>query len=165
MGFITDYQYREPSTVMDCSDGVHAIKIKSVSLKTTKQTNKQFIEIVYAVKDSNNQPYVDRIVEGDYFDVNLSRFFDAFEIGVGDWAFANWVDKIGSAYFEHKKDTYTDKNGNTHETNKAEIKYYIKLENKKTPPVQPNQPQQPNPAVPTFDALKPQDNKYGDFNF
>lgn len=49
----------------------------------------------------------DYIVEGDYFNNNMSRFFDAFpQIETGDFNFITWVGCVGACKFKKDAEGY-----------------------------------------------------------
>lgn len=120
MAWITDYQPTEYNKVFDCTDGDHLIRIKEAK-PMTSQSQKNMVIITYVVQGSNGIPYVDRIVSGDYFDSNMTRFFDAFKIERGNFNFQSWIGKEATAHFEHRVSEFTDKNGNKKTSNKSEL--------------------------------------------
>lgn len=120
MSYINDYKPAEYNTVFDCKDGDHKIRIKEAK-EVMSRTQKPMIVISYMVQDSNGVPYVDRIVAGDYFDQNMTRFFDAFKIDRGNFNFSTWIGKEAAAHFEHRVSEFVDNNGQNRSTNKAEM--------------------------------------------
>lgn len=120
MSYINDYVPQEYNTVFDCPDGDHKIRIKEAKEEVSK-TGKKMIAITYLVQGSNSVPFVDRIIEGDYFNVNITRFFDAFRIDRGQFNMNLWIGKEAMAHFEHRVSEYTDKNGQVKTSNKSEM--------------------------------------------
>jgi hypothetical protein len=120
MAWINDYKPTNYGMSFDVVDGDHRIKITKAREDMTK-TQKPMIVVEYAVQGSNGVPFVDRIVSGEYFDSNMTRFFDAFKIDRGNFNFAAWSGKEATAHFEHRVSEYVDNNGQNRTTNKAEM--------------------------------------------
>lgn len=104
MGFINNYQYE--SYTFDVADGEYSVLIQKAEVVTSK-TGKQMIEVTMRVGD-RGLLYTERYVEGDYFNQNISKFFDAFQIQHGNFNFSAWVGAKGRATFAHKEESYTD---------------------------------------------------------
>lgn len=118
-----DYQYTDYQKSFDVPDGDHQIIILGAKDVVSK-TGKNMIEIQYKVIGSNNVPYVDRMVEGEYFGANMSRIFDVFGIQPGNFNYMTWRNKSAYAHFEHRPNTFTDNNGNTKTVMKADLIYF-----------------------------------------
>lgn len=119
-----DYKYTQyTKQQFDCPDGDHRVKIIKAG-EVVSKSGKQMIEITYKVEDSNGVNFVDRMVEGEYFDANMSRIFDVFGIPIGNWNYPSWIGKIALAHFEHKDETFTDKNGVERTVSKANLIYF-----------------------------------------
>ena len=120
--FIQDFQYTPDYAIaFDCPDGEHAVKILDAKETTTKK-GVPMIEVQLTVQDSNKVPYIERLVAGDYFQRNMSRFFDAFKIVRGNFAFQSWRGKLGRGVFQHEKQTYIGNDGMERTVNKAIMK-------------------------------------------
>lgn len=117
-----DYQYEAYSKSFDVGDGDHRVQILAAKDVTSK-TGKNMIEVRYKVENSNGVDFVDRIIEGEYFNKNMSRFFDVFGILKGDFNYQHWIGKVAVAHFEHKPETYTS-NGEEKTVNKATLVYW-----------------------------------------
>lgn len=120
--FIQDFQYTPDYAIaFDCPDGEHAVKILDAKETTTKK-GVPMIEVQLTVQDSNKVPYIERLVAGDYFQRNMSRFFDAFKIVRGNFAFQSWRGKVGRGVFQHEQQTYISNDGTERTVNKAIMK-------------------------------------------
>lgn len=138
--WITDYQPEQYGQSFDVADGDHKIRIKEAKVEQTSN-KKNMIVVVYYVQGSNNVPFTDRIVEGDYFNQNMTRFFDAFKIQHGNFNFGTWIGKEATARFEHRVNTFTDKNGMQRTVNRAElVKMYTPEVATPTAPSTPAEP-------------------------
>lgn len=133
MAWINDYKPTSYGMSFDVADGDHKIKITKAAEQMTK-TNKPMLVIEYAVQGSNGVPFIDRIVSGEYFDSNMTRFFDAFKIDRGNFALNSWIGKEATAHFEHRVSEFIDQNGQTRSTNRAEM---TKLYTENPAPVAP----------------------------
>lgn len=120
MAWINDYKPTNYGMSFDVADGDHRIKITKAREDMTK-TQKPMIVVEYAVQGSNGVPFVDRIVSGEYFDSNMTRFFDAFKIDRGNFNFSTWIGKEATAHFEHRVSEFMDQNGQTKTVNRAEM--------------------------------------------
>ena len=142
--FIQDFQYTSDYAIsFDCPDGEHAVKILDAKETTTKK-GVPMIEVQLTVQDSNKVPYIERLVAGDYFQRNMSRFFDAFKIVRGNFAFQSWRGKWGRGVFQHEKQTYIGNDGMERTVNKAIMKELIveQPNAQGTPQAQNTQPRQ-----------------------
>lgn len=145
MGFINNYQYEDYSKTFDVEDGDHTVIIMGAQVKPT-QTGKQMIEVSLLVPKANNSIYIERYVEGDYFNQNLSKFFDAFGLKAGNFNFATWVKKTGTGHFIHKEETFINKQGMQQTVNKCRMQYLLVPEKEQFSediPYQQTQPQFP----------------------
>lgn len=122
----SDYQYKDYSLSFDCKDGENKTKIKSVKDVVSKKTNKNMIELHLVVDNSNGVEFIDRIVEGEYFDINMSKFFDAYSIPVGNFNYNSWIGKTATGVFEHREESYMDNYGIERTTNKVVLTRYLK---------------------------------------
>ena len=143
-----DWQYEPYGKKFEVADGDHRVAILSAKDVMSK-TGKNMIEITYKAEDSNGLPFIDRIVEGEYFNSNMSRILDVFKITRGDWNYNSWRNKIAYAHFEHKDETYTDSNGNTKTVSKANLVYsHNNVPDAASAPVQQNVPAQQDDGFP-----------------
>ena len=123
--FIQDFQYTSDYAIaFDCPDGEHAVKILDAKETTTKK-GVPMIEVQLTVQGSNKVPYIERLVAGDYFQRNMSRFFDAFKIVRGNFAFQSWRGKLGRGVFQYEQQTYVGNDGMERTVNKAIMKELI----------------------------------------
>lgn len=142
--FIQDFQYTSDYAIsFDCPDGEHAVKILDAKETTTKK-GVPMIEVQLTVQGSNKVLYIERLVAGDYFQRNMSRFFDAFKIVRGNFAFQSWRGKLGRGVFQHEKQTYIGNDGMERTVNKAIMKELIveQPNAQGTPQAQNTQPRQ-----------------------
>lgn len=125
--FINDYVPEEYKKGFDCSDGEHSVRIGAVRVCNAKSGN-QMIEVALKVDDLPEW-YIERYVAGEYFNKNITRFFDAFGIQRGNFNFESWKGAKAVAFFAHEQSEYTDSYGNTKTSNKAVLKYFVLNEN------------------------------------
>ena len=92
------------------------------------------LEVSLLVEGANNVPYIERYVEGDYFNRNMSRFFDAFGIQRGNFNYPTWVNKRSVGHFEHKQESYQGASGEWKNVNRAVMKYLIVSDNNQSVP-------------------------------
>ena len=131
--FINDYRQEDYSKqYFDVEDGNHDIKVVSATIKTSK-TGKQMIEVTYAVKECMQFPYIENYVEGEYFNKNMTRFFDAFGIQPGNFNFQQWIGKKAVGCFEHRMESYTAKDGSQKTLNKCHMSYLVVQQNQPAP--------------------------------
>lgn len=126
MSFINDYTPEEYKVAFNCSDGKHEMVIRGARTAESS-TGKQMLEVGFGVKEGSNlitASYVERFVEGEYFNQNITRFFDAFEIQRGNFDFKTWVGKMGAGEFVHTSSNWTDSHGQPKTTVKCECKYF-----------------------------------------
>lgn len=129
MSFISDYK-PTTSTFFDVADGDHTMTIKGARItQTTKGT--QIIEVGCMV-GSCPVVYVEKLIEGEYFDKVATMFFDAFKIDRGNFDFKVWVGKSALGHFEHIQESYV-KDGVEKTINKAVRKYFIFDNHNSTP--------------------------------
>lgn len=124
MSFTNSYQYEEYGQFFDCPDGDLAVKVLSAK-ETTAKSGARMLEVNLLVDGANNVPYVERYVEGEYFNRNMSRFFDAFGIPRGNFNYPTWVNKRAVGHFEHKQESYQSAGGEWKNVNRAVMKYLI----------------------------------------
>lgn len=125
MSWINDYRYTaDYGIAFEVPDGEHKVKILEVK-ETTSKKGVPMLEIKLQVWDSNFIPYVERIVGNEYFDKNMSRFFDAFNIVPGNFAFQSWRGKVGKGIFHHETQSWTDNNGALKQIKKSVMKSLI----------------------------------------
>ena len=120
---MNNYQPEEWKKSFDVADGDHVVTITKVENKVSK-TGLNMHVVQYSVEGSNGEPFIDRICEGEYYNKNMTRFFDAFQIQRGNYNFASWINKKAYAHFEHKEEEFTDQAGNKKKVNKANLVYF-----------------------------------------
>ncbi|GMO28643.1 MAG: hypothetical protein Ta2B_09490 [Termitinemataceae bacterium] len=76
---------------VEIKEGEYGATIKQVNERMSKNNN-QLIEISLVINGIN---FFYHLVEGEYFNRNATRFFDAFRIRHGDWDYQNWIGKRG----------------------------------------------------------------------
>lgn len=130
MSFTNSYQYEEYGQVFDCPDGDLPVKILSAK-ETTAKSGSRMLEVSLLVDGANNVPYIERYVEGEYFNRNMSRFFDAFGIPRGNFNYPSWVNKRSVGHFEHKQESYQTASGEWKNVNRTVMKYLIVNDNNK----------------------------------
>lgn len=148
MSFINDYTPEEYKVAFNCSDGKHEMVIRGA--RTAKSsTGKQMLEVGFGVKEGSNlitASYVERFVEGDYFNQNITRFFDAFKIQRGNFDFKSWVGKMGAGEFVHSSSNWTDSYGQPKTTVKCECKYFYTEDTPEVQTAAKTEPIKQNPA-------------------
>jgi hypothetical protein len=140
MAFVNDYQPENYAVVFDCPDGDNQIMVAGARIAQTKTSGAQMLEIAFKVQGCPGF-YYERYVEGDYFNKNITKFFDALGITRGDFDFTHWKGKKGYAHFEHEVQEYINGYGEQKSVNKAVLKYLIV-------PVQDAAPATPTVKVP-----------------
>ena len=139
MAFISDYQPENYSVVFDCPDGDNEVMVAGARIAQAKASGAQMLEIAFKVKGCPGF-YYERYVEGEYFNRNITKFFDALGINRGDFNFDGWKGKRGVAHFEHEVQEYINGYGEQKSINKAIMKYLIV-------PAQDSAATVPNPAT------------------
>ena len=125
MGFKETYQYEDYGQFFDCPDGDLPVKILSAK-ETTAKSGNRMLEVNLLVDGAvNRTPYIERYVEGEYFNRNMSRFFDAFNIPRGNFNYQSWVNKSAVGHFEHKQESYQTASGEWKNVNRATMKYLL----------------------------------------
>ena len=104
--FVDDYKYQ--SAGFSVSPGEHEVIIRHAEVKQAK-AGRQLIEVMMEVPDGNGGAYIERYVEGEYFNAKISRFFDAFGLEPGNFSFSAWKGKRAIATFALEEDTYNGK--------------------------------------------------------
>ena len=145
MGFINTYQYEDYLKAFEVADGDHIVVIMGAQVKQA-QSGKQMLEISFMVPDAGNSIYIERYVEGDYFNQNMSKFFDAFGIQPGNFNFPTWAKKSGMGHFIHKEETFVDKQGVQKTVNKCRMQYLLVPEKEQFPEDIPYQQAAPRPS-------------------
>lgn len=106
----SDFQ-REEKERESAVTGKHRVVITDVSEGVTGQMSKNpgTPMIIVKVRPSGRHFSVThRIVKNDYFNRNMTSFFDAFpEIRFGDFSFLSWIGCEGAAMFKEDDRGYT----------------------------------------------------------
>lgn len=147
MAFINDYQPENYSVVFDCPDGDNEVMVAGARIAQAKASGAQMLEIAFKVKGCPGF-YYERYVEGDYFNKNITKFFDALGINRGDFNFDGWKGKKGKAHFEHEVQEYINGYGEQKSINKAIMKYLIVLAQDSAATTQPASRNPAQPPVP-----------------
>lgn len=114
MGF-NNFSYEEKEAFKPLAVGDYRIRIAEAE-KMQSKSGKDMLKLVFDVSGSKSKLY-HYIVDGEYFNSNVSRVFDAFpQIDKGNFNLASWVGKIGACHT--KQEEY---NGNVN----AKIHYFI----------------------------------------
>ncbi len=125
MSWINDFQYTSDYGItFDVPDGEHRVSILDAK-EAMSRKGAPMVEVRLQVTDSNSIPYVERIVAGEWFDRNMSRFFDAFKIVRGNFNYASWRGKTARGMFKHEQQTYTDIYGAQKTVNKSVMSMLI----------------------------------------
>jgi hypothetical protein len=115
MSVLDDYQpadYNEPTI----EKGEYQMKIVEVKERVSKNSGNELIEV--KLKNKNENQFFFYIVKNDFFNQNLTRFYDCFRIKRGERDFNNWLNSYGWAYVDKGK---PQNDGKTY----MEIKYLI----------------------------------------
>jgi len=100
MSIFSGYQPKEYG-MPEIEKGEHKLKIMSVVNKLSANNN-EMLEIKLINNDRHEFRFY--IVKGDYFDQNLTRFFDCFRIDYNSTDIRAWLGKVGKAYIDKNKD-------------------------------------------------------------
>lgn len=137
--FAQGYQPDENYNGTHLEEGDYAAKIQNITFKPTRNGD-PMITIDLITKDS---PIVfkHRIVKNDYFNSNMTKFFDCFKIPRGNFEYQRWLGRVGKVHIAK---------GEPNDQGKAymEIKYLI-VEPKAGPSAQP-QAQAQRPAAESY---------------
>lgn len=121
--FIFDKDWDKPRG-FDVPDGDRKVTICGVPAEETSRKGLHMVRIPLSVEGSNGETYTDVLVEGEHFNRNASRLFKVFNINIGDWNYARWVNHSAYAHFEHRDETYVDKYGQQKTVSKAKLIFY-----------------------------------------
>lgn len=139
--------------MFDVADGEHKVKILEAKDTMTKK-GVPMIEVKLSVEESNGIAYIERIVSGDYFQRNMSRFFDAFKIVRGSFYFHSWRGRTARGIFKHQEQTFTSFDGTQKTVNKAVMTTLIVEEPEyHTAPTTPQSTQPATPATPNASRM------------
>jgi hypothetical protein len=97
MDFAKNYQPEDYSAKM-IEPGDHPVKIIKIEEKTSQKGNNMLVVHLSVPGASFTMKHF--LVEGEYFNGNMTKFFDCFGIRRGDFNFVQWVDKVGKAHLE-----------------------------------------------------------------
>lgn len=100
-------------------EGDYSVRIETVAEQYSKSGNlMRVISLAVQGKDTTIDFY---LVKGEYFNSSMTKFFDCFNIEVGDFDIGHWVKKIGKAHIAPEE--YTRNDGTTGKSMK--IKYLV----------------------------------------
>lgn len=92
MGNWDDYKREEHSRL---SPGDYRVEIVSVEEKESKAGNPM---LVIGVRPNGSNITINHyIVKNDWFNRNMTEFFDSFNIDDGDFTFPTWIGAVGAA--------------------------------------------------------------------
>ena len=93
--------YRPAEYGVTIPEGENKIRIKEVfPNEQSRNTGARMIKIVLEISGVPNITVNHFLVEGEYFDTNATKFFDAFGITRGDFNFGNWYGAQAVGFFE-----------------------------------------------------------------
>jgi len=102
MGTFSDYQREETPRI---EPGNHRVAITAVEETTSKSSGKPMI-VVEVQPSGSNIKIRNYIVKNEYFNRNMTQFFDSFDIEDGDFAILGWVGAMGAAKLEEDENGY-----------------------------------------------------------
>jgi len=144
--FQDGYQPDENYGGQQLVEGDYAVKIHNITFKPTKNGD-PMMTIDLITKDS---PIVfkHRIVKNDYFNSNMTKFFDCFKIPRGNFEYQRWLERVGKCHIAK---------GEPNAEGKAymEIKYLI-VDAKAASPTPQAQVQRPAAPAQQFHTTAPQ---------
>ena len=141
MSYLYDYEPDDDYEYPQFEPGIHYVKIAVVKEKTSQKGN-QMIEVELHSKEGARVFY--NIVEGQWFNKNLTRFLDCFKIPRNNLNLARWEGSYG--HIEVGLGTQRE-NGKTY----MEVKKLIVNKEGNQPQRQPEQPKPSAPADDGFD--------------
>ena len=147
-----NFTYVEPNKFEISSEGLHTVRIQKVEMLQSKSL-KDMLKIMFFVPKGNGVPFNHYMVESDarddksgerYFDQNLSRFYDAFDIprdaNPKDAATRSlWIGKTAKGYFKLEESEY-EKNGVMQKSLQWRISYFQKSEDAGTEKIVKTEP-------------------------
>ena len=96
-----DYVREEQSRV---EEGDHRVVIVDVQEKESKKGNEM---IVITVTPNGSDIKINHyIVKNEYFNRNMTQFFDSFNIDEGDFNFPTWIGAVGAARLKEDDNGY-----------------------------------------------------------
>jgi len=138
MSIFQNYQPEDYSDV-EIEKGEHLLKISEVEEKISSK-GRDMLEI--KLKNITGNQFWYYIVKNDYFNKNLTRFFDCFGIPYNSLNINTWVGKKGVVYLDYGEPR---NDGRKY----MEIKRLV-VDKDKLPPKAPQQPAQQNERKDTF---------------
>lgn len=121
MAFMNDYRPEEKQT-FDVSDGDHLTKIVKAENAFSKSGLQ--MHVITLLVQGANAPYLHYVVEGDKYNLNMTRVFDAFKIARGNFNFNQWLNKTAVAHFEHREEKFRGQDGLEHTSNRSHLLYF-----------------------------------------
>lgn len=103
--FANNYQ---PQEMQEVEEGEYRFKIVSITTSYTQTNHEPMIKIIL---NSDFIPFEMKIniVKNQWFDINITKFFDCFEIERGNFNFNSWIGQSGICEIEKKKNKETGK--------------------------------------------------------
>ena len=138
--FSDGYQPEDYNTPVELQERDYRMQIIGVKSLYTKNTGLPMLEIDLRINEAQIV-FKHRIVKNEYFNGNMTKFFDCFGIQRGDFDYSHWNKKVGSAHI-HK--------GAPNDQGKAyyEIQYLVVGTPNTTPQARPSAAQPPAPPPP-----------------
>lgn len=97
-----DYQREE---ALRLEPGDYRVEVVDVEETTSKSSGNPMIVITIKPNGSNIK-IKHYIVKNDWFNRNMTEFFDSFNIDEGDFEFASWIGAVGAAKLKKDENGY-----------------------------------------------------------
>lgn len=98
----SDYK-REETVRIEAGD--HRVKIVDVE-ETYSRTSGNPMIVVTVTPNNSNIKIKHYIVKNEYFNRNMTEFFDSFNIEEGDFNFIGWIGAVGAAKLREDENGY-----------------------------------------------------------
>lgn len=96
---------REETAINHLEVGEYRVVVVSAENATSKNTGKEMIKI--GVKPSGaDMTLYNYLVEGEYFNRNLTQFYDSFDVPEGNLNLVEWIGAEGAAKLGKDKEGY-----------------------------------------------------------
>lgn len=102
MGTFSDYQREETTRI---EPGNHRVVITGAEEATSKSSGNPMI-VVEVQPSGSNIKIKNYLVKNQYFNRNMTQFFDSFDIDDGDFALLGWIGAMGAAKLEEDENGY-----------------------------------------------------------
>lgn len=142
-----NYKYEEKEEYKPLPVGDYRIKIEECEI--VKSSNgRDMIKFVFVVSKTGHKIF-HYIVNGEYFNQNISRFFDAFpQIEKGNFNVASYIGKVGACHTKHE-----EYNGNVN----SKVHYFIHASKQANLPawIEPEKKDQNNSSTANSEEFAP----------